>query len=72
MQAECILGQGRKFEHKLEIEVKEKRKLESLLTHEQILEFQNGNLVAISSGQKLKLDDEVRGTVLLLAPLCGG
>ena len=69
MRAECILEQRQK----LEIEVKEIQILKSLLTQEQIVEFQSGKLVATSlTGQKLKLDDEVNGTVLILTPLCGG
>lgn len=69
MKAECMLEQ----KQKLEIEVREKQILKSLLTEEQIGFVQNGELsVTSSSGQKLKLDDEVNGTVLLLAPMCGG
>ncbi len=67
MKSECITKQ------KLEIEVKEKQILKSLLTQEQIVDIQSGNLSAISSsGQMLKLDDEVEETVLLLTPMCGG
>lgn len=69
MQADCIM-EGPK--QKYEIEVKEKRILSSLLTQEQIVEFQSGKIVAMSEGQKLKLDDEVKGTVLVLSPLQGG
>lgn len=70
MQTECILESPKQ---KLEIEIKEKQVLKSLLSQEQVGEFQSGKLVAtLSTGQKLKLEDEVRGTVLLLTPLCGG
>lgn len=62
MQAEC----------KLELEVKEKQKLGSLLTDAQIAEFETGKIVATCDGVNLKLDDEVKGTVLLLTPLNGG
>lgn len=67
MKSECITKQ------KLEIEVKEKQILKSLLTQEQIVDIQSGKLsTRSSSGQRLKLDDEVDGTVLLLTPMCGG
>ena len=68
MQAECILDQ-----QKLEIVVKEKQVLKSLLTQEQIGDVQSGKLVTrLSTGQKVMLDDEVKGTVLMMSPLCGG
>jgi len=57
---------------KYEIEVKEKQILKSLLTQEQIVEFRSGRIVAMSEGHKLRLDDEVKGTVLVLTPLQGG
>lgn len=67
MQAECVLKQ------KQIIRVQEKQILKSLLTQEQIEDALNGKFSIISSsGQKLKLDDEVNETVLLLTPLCGG
>lgn len=70
MQAECILAPQKQ---KLEIVVKEKQILKSLLTQEQIGDVQSGKLIAtLSTGQKVKLDDEVKGTVLMLTPLCGG
>jgi hypothetical protein len=70
MQTECILAPQKQ---KLEIVVKEKQILKSLLTQEQIGDVQSGKLVAtLSTGQKVKLDDEVRGTVLMLTPLYGG
>jgi hypothetical protein len=69
MQAECILTQQKQ---KLEIAVKEKQVLKSLLTQDQVAEVQSGILVATLSGHRLKLDDEIKGTVLLLSPLCGG
>ncbi len=70
MQAECILvPQKQKFE----IVVKEKQTLKSLLTQDQIGDVQSGKLVTmLSTGQKVKLDDEMSGTVLMLTPLCGG
>lgn len=55
-----------------DIEAKKKQTLRSLLTQEQITEFQNGNIVAMHDGDKLKLDDEVKGIVLVLSPLQGG
>lgn len=70
MKAECVLEQKKQ---KIEIEVKEKQVLGSLLTQEQVGDLKCGKLVAmLSTGQKLKSEDEVRGTVLLLTPLCGG
>jgi len=57
---------------KYEIEVKEKQILKSLLTQEQIAEFQNGRIIVMSEGHKLRLDDQVKGTVLVLSPLQGG
>ena len=70
MKSDCVVEPPKQ---KLEIEVKEKQILGSILTQEQVGEFQNGKLIAtLSTGQKLKLDDEVNGTVLLLTPLCGG
>jgi hypothetical protein len=70
MKTECILAPQKQ---KLEIVVKEKQMLKSLLTQEQIGEVESGKLVAtLSTGQKVKLDDEVKGTVLMLTPLCGG
>lgn len=70
MKAEYVLKPQKQ---KLEIEVKEKQVLESLLTQEQVGELKSGKLIAmLSTGQKLKSEDEVKGTVLLLTPLCGG
>lgn len=67
MQAEYILAP------QLEIVVKEKQILKSLLTQEQIGDVQSGKLVTmLSTGQKVNVDDEVCGTVLMLTPLCGG
>jgi sulfur carrier protein ThiS len=69
MEAECIMQPPRQ---KHEIEVKEKQTLKSLLTQEQVQEFHNGKIVAMSDGHKLRLDDQVKGTVLVLTPLQGG
>lgn len=70
MQSECVLAPQKQ---KVEILVKEKQPLKSLLTQEQIGDVQSGKLVVmLSTGQKMKLDDEVKGTVLMLTPLCGG
>lgn len=67
MKTVCVLAS-----QKLELDVKE-RKLRSFLTQEQIEDIQSGKLVTTSStGQKVKLDDEVSGTILMLTPLCGG
>lgn len=66
---ECIMEHPRQ---KYEIEVKEKQTLKSLLTQEQVVEFQNGKIVAVSDGHKLRLDEQVKGTVLVLTPLHGG
>jgi len=70
MQTECILAPQRR---KVEIAAKEKQILKTLLTQEQIEDVQSGTLVTmLSTGQKVNLDDEVSGTVLMLTPLCGG
>lgn len=66
MKAEYVL------EPRQKIEVKEKQTLESLLTEVQIGELQSGKIIAMCEGQKLKPDDEVKGTVLILASLQGG
>ena len=66
MKAEYIL------EPKKEIIVKEKRTLKSLLTHEQVTDIQYGKIVATCGGTKLSLEDEIKGTVLILTPLQGG
>jgi hypothetical protein len=66
MKAECIL------EPKQKIDVKEKQTLKNLLTQEQIVEIKCGKLVALCGGNKLKLEDEIKGTVLMLTPLQGG
>ena len=57
---------------KYEIEVKEKQVLKSLFTQEQIVEFETGKIIATSEGHKLRLDDQVKGTVLVLTSLQGG
>lgn len=54
------------------LEVKEKQTLKSLLTEVQIEELQSGNMVATCGGQKLRLNDEIKGTVMILSPLQGG
>lgn len=69
MEAECIMQPPKQ---KCEIEVKEKQTLKSLLTQEQVQEFRNGNIVATFDGHKLGLEDQVKGTVLVLTPLQGG
>ena len=70
MQAECILVPQKQ---KIEIVLKEKQILKNLLTQDQIGDVQSGKLVTmLSTGQKVKLDDEMSGTVLMLTPLCGG
>lgn len=70
MRAERMLAPQKQ---KFEIIVKEKQMLKSLLTQEQVKEIQSGKLVAtLSTVQKVKLDDEVKGTVLMLTPLSGG
>lgn len=66
MKAEYVL------EPKQKIVIKEKQILRSMLSQEQIVEFECGKLVAMCGGQKLRLDDEVKGTVLMLTPLQGG
>ncbi len=73
MQTECVLA-PQKQKQKVEIEVVEKQMLGNLLTQDQMGAFRGGQLVATlpTTGQKLNLDDEVSGTVLLLTPLCGG
>jgi hypothetical protein len=66
MKAECIL------EPKQKLDIKEKQILKNLLTHEQVADFQCGKIVATFGGTKLSLEDEVKGTVLILTPLQGG
>jgi hypothetical protein len=64
MKVECILAPQNL--------VKE-RTLKSFLTQEQIKDVQSGKLVTVTStGQKVKLDDEVSETILMLTPLCAG
>lgn len=50
----------------------EKQTLKSLLTHEQVVDFQCGKIIATCGGIKLGLEDEVKETVLILTPLQGG
>ncbi len=69
MKSECILERPKS---KQEMEVREKQLLINLLTQEQITDFQSGKLVAISGGNKLKLDEEIKGMVMMLTPLQGG
>ena len=52
--------------------VKEKQTLKSLLTQEQVVDFQCGKIVATCGGIKFRLEDEVKETVLILTPLQGG
>lgn len=66
MKAEYIL------EPRQKTYVKEKQTLRSLLTEAQIAEVQNGTIVAVCGGQKLRLDDEVNGIVMMVSPLRGG
>lgn len=66
MKSEYIL------EPKQKLNVKEKQTLKSLLTQEQVTDFQCGKIVATFGGTKLGLEDEVKGTVLILTPLQGG
>ena len=61
---------------KQRIDVKEKQTvkqtLKSLLTQDQVSDFQCGKIIATSGGIKLGLEDEIRETVLILTPLQGG
>jgi len=58
---------------KIEIVLKENLILKNILTQSMIGDIQSGKLCVLSSsGQKVNLDDKLNGTVLLLAPLCGG
>lgn len=66
MQAECILKPKQK------LDVKEKQILKNLLTQEQVVDLQCGNSVAICGGTKLSVEDEVKGTILILTPLQAG
>lgn len=66
MKSEYIL------EPRQKLDVKEKQTLKSLLTQEQMADFQCGKIVATFGGTKLGLEDEVKGTVLILTPLQGG
>lgn len=56
----------------LKLEVKEKQTLQSLLSQEQIQDVMCGKLVPSCDGHKMKLDDVVKGTVMLLTPLQAG
>ena len=64
------------LEPKQKIDVKEKQTerqtLKSLLTQEQVSDFQCGKIVATCGGIKLGLEDEVKETVMILTPLQGG
>ena len=66
MQAECVLKPRQK------LDVKEKQILKNLLTQEQVADIQCGNITAIYEGTKLSIEDEVKGTVLILTPLQAG
>lgn len=66
MQAECV------FKPKQKLDVKEKQILKNLLTQEQVVDIQCGNITAICGGTKLSIEDEVKGTVLILTPLQAG
>ena len=66
MKAEYVL------EPKQKIGVKEKQTLKSLLTQEQVADLQYGKIIATCEGTKLGIEDEVKGTVLILTPLQGG
>ena len=66
MQAECVLKPRQK------LDVKEKQILKNLLTQEQVADLQCGNIVATCGGTKLSIEDEVKGTVLILTPLQAG
>lgn len=56
----------------LKLEVKEKQTLQNLLSQQQIEDVMCGKLVPSCDGHKMKLDDDVKGTVLLLTPLQAG
>ena len=64
------------LEPKQKIDVKEKQvekqTLKSLLTQEQVADFQCGKIIATCGGVKLSLEDEVKETILILTPLQGG
>lgn len=66
MQAECVLKPKQK------LDVKEKQILKNLLTQEQVVDLQCGNIIVTCGGTKLSIEDEVKGTVLILTPLQGG
>ena len=75
-QTNYFFGRKMKQEYILEpkqkIDVKEKQTLKSLLTQEQVEDFQCGKIVATCGGVKLSLEDEIKDTVLILTPLQGG
>jgi hypothetical protein len=57
----------------LKLEVKEEKKtLASLLSTQQIEEINCGKLVPSYDGNRMRLDQEVKGTVFLLTPLQAG
>ena len=60
------------LEPKQKIDVKEKQILKNLMTQEQVADLQCGKTVATCGGTKLSLEDEVKGTVLILTPLQAG
>ena len=60
------------LEPKQKIDIKEKQILKSMLTQEQVADFQCGKIIATCGGVKLSLEDEVKETVLILTPLQGG
>lgn len=72
MEQEYILEPKQKIDKRQKIEVKEKQALKGLLTQEQVVDLQCGNIIATCGGVKLSLEDEVKDTVLILSPLQGG
>lgn len=57
--------------HKVE-PVEEMQTLKSMLSSKQLHQVESGEKVAMCDGSKLRLDDMVTGTVVLLSPLVGG
>lgn len=63
----------REIKAKQEIKVEKKQKLRALLDETELVQFQQGNIVVVSAGgQKIGLEDEIKGTILILTPMQGG
>lgn len=54
------------------LEIEYPQQLKMLLTDDQIACMENGSVYATCQGQKVGLQDQVFGVVILLSPLQGG